>query len=170
MSITSYQYFANISYFKRQTVLENSAICWFLCNQWRRIFLPEVTWYDMTACFFFWHHLQSPLIYRITSDKWSYEWSLHGPLARYVKLRVARAPGMPGTFSPSPRVSDPDMLHGTCVAHVPWCMSGSLTSGFLWNRWRGKRSRHFRRMRNPQLCVSGKRPIGETDWWDFIFV
>ena len=40
---------------------------------------------------------------------------------------------MPGTFSPSPRVSDPDMHHGTCVTHVPWCMPGSLTS-FLWNR------------------------------------
>ena len=22
--------------------------------------------------------------------------------------------------------SDPDMHHGTCVTHVPWCMSGSL--------------------------------------------
>ena len=38
---------------------------------------------------------------------------------------------MPGTFSPPPRVSDPDMHHGTCVTHVPWCMTGSLTSGFL---------------------------------------
>ena len=27
-------------------------------------------------------------------------------------------------------------------------------------RWRGKCSRHSRRMRNPQFCVSGKRPIG----------
>ena len=45
---------------------------------------------------------------------------------------------MPGTFSPSPQVSDPDMHHGTCVTHVPWCMPGSLTSGFLWNRRRGK--------------------------------
>ena len=26
-------------------------------------------------------------------------------------------------------VSDPDMHHGTCVTHVPWCMSGSLTRG-----------------------------------------
>ena len=26
-----------------------------------------------------------------------------------------------------PLVSDPDMHHGTCVTHVPWCMSGSLT-------------------------------------------
>ena len=58
---------------------------------------------------------------------------------------------------------DPDMHHGTCLTHVPWCMSGSLTSGFLWNRLRGKRSRHSRRMRNPQFCVSGKRPIGLAD-------
>ena len=54
----------------------------------------------------------------------------HGSLARYVKLRFAHAPGMPGTFSLPPRVSDPDMHHGTCFTHVPWCMSGSLTSGF----------------------------------------
>ena len=26
-------------------------------------------------------------------------------------------------------VSDPDMHHGTCVTHVPWCMSGSLNRG-----------------------------------------
>ena len=26
-----------------------------------------------------------------------------------------------------PQVSDPDMHHGTCVTHVPCCMSGSLT-------------------------------------------
>ena len=67
---------------------------------------------------------------------------------------------MQGTFSPPPRNSNPDMHHGTCVTHVPWCMPGSLTSGFLWSRWRGKRSRHSRRMRNPQFCVSGKRPMG----------
>ena len=27
--------------------------------------------------------------------------SRHGPLTRYVKLQVAHAPGMPGTFSPA---------------------------------------------------------------------
>ena len=47
--------------------------------------------------------------------------------------------------------------HG--VAIPPWCMPGSLTSGFLWSRWRGKRSRYSRRMRNPRFCVSGKRPM-----------
>ena len=84
---------------------------------------------------------------------------LHGAVDRYVKLRVAHAPGMPGTFSPPPWVSDPDMHHGTCVTHVPWCITGSLTSGFLGNRWRGKRSRHSRRMRNPQFYASCKRAI-----------
>ena len=43
-------------------------------------------------------------------DGWFYE-----PLARYVKLRVARVSGMPGTFSLPPRISDPDMHHGTCL-------------------------------------------------------
>ena len=65
----------------------------------------------------------------------------------------------PGTFSPPPRVSDPDMHQGLCVTHVPWCMLGSQTSGFLWNQWRGKCSRHSRHMRNPQFYVSGKRSI-----------
>ena len=55
--------------------------------------------------------------------------SCHGPLARFVKLWVAHALGMPGTF-----LSNPDMHHGTCVTHVPWCMPESLTSGFLWSR------------------------------------
>ena len=60
-------------------------------------------------------------------------------LARYIILWVAHAPGMPGTFSPPPRVSDPDMHHGTSVTHVPRWMPRSLTSGFLWSRRRRKR-------------------------------
>ena len=55
----------------------------------------------------------------------------YGPLARYAKLRVVHARGMPGTFPPPPRVS----------------------------RCWGKRSRHPRHMRNPRFCVFGKRPI-----------
>ena len=58
-------------------------------------------------------------------------WPTHGSLARYVKVRIAHAPGMQGTFSPPPWVSDPDMHHGTCVTHVPWCKPESLISGFL---------------------------------------
>ena len=66
----------------------------------------------------------------------------HGPLTRYVKLRVGHAPGIQETFSPPLWVSDPDMHHGTCVTQGPWCMLGLLTS-----------------MRNPQFYVSGKRPM-----------
>ena len=81
----------------------------------------------------------------------------HGPLARYVKLRVVHAPGMPGTFSPSPQVSDPDMHHGTCVTHVPWCMPWSLTSGFLWRRWCGKTFLTFPAHAQPAIfCI----------WWE----
>ena len=57
------------------------------------------------------------------------------------------------------RISDPDMHHGTCMTHVPWCMPGSLISDFLWSRWRGKRSRYSRRMCNTIFYVSGKRPM-----------
>ena len=80
----------------------------------------------------------------------------HGPLTRYVKLWVAHAPGMPGTFSPPLWVNDPGMHRGRCVTHLPWCMPGSLTSVF---RWWGKRSLHSRSMCNPQFGVSGKRPM-----------
>ena len=75
------------------------------------------------------------------------------------RLQVAHAPGIPGTFSPPPRFSDPDIHHGMCLTQVSWGMPGSLTSGFLWSRCRGKRSRYARGMRNPQFYVSGKRPI-----------
>ena len=83
----------------------------------------------------------------------------HAPLARNVKLRFAYAPGMPGTFSPPPRVGDPDVHHGTYVTHVPWFMPGLLTSGFVLSRWLGNRSRHSWRMRNPQFYLFGKRPM-----------
>ena len=39
-------------------------------------------------------------------------------LSRYIKLRAAHAPGIPRTFSPPSRLSDPDMHHGTCVASI----------------------------------------------------
>ena len=63
-------------------------------------------------------------------DKQFPSWE-HGPLTRYAKLRVVHASGMPGTF---PR-------HRGFA--IPTCITArSLTSGFLWSRWRGKRSRH----------------------------
>ena len=32
-------------------------------------------------------------------------------------------------FQRKPLLNNPGMHHGTCVTHVPWCMSGSLTRG-----------------------------------------
>ena len=48
--------------------------------------------------------------------------------------KVSHAPGMPGTFSHhqlqrKPLVNDHGIYHGTCVTHVPWCMSGLLNRG-----------------------------------------
>ena len=94
---------------------------------------------------------------------------LHGPLARYVKLWVAHAPAIPRTFFPPPRVSDPDMHHGTCVTHVPWYMLGSLTSGFLWSRWRGKRSRRSWCMRNPQWLIQSRYVAYEVTAESFLY-
>ena len=74
------------------------------------------------------------------------------------QIADAHAPGMPGTFSPPPRVSDPDIDHGTCVTHVPWCMPGSLAVSFEVGGG-GKRSRHSRCMHKPQCYVSGKRSM-----------
>ena len=58
-------------------------------------------------------------------------------------------------FQRKPLVSDPGMHQGMCVTHVPWCMPGSLTSG-----GQGKRSRHSRRMRNPQFYITRVAPWG----------
>ena len=56
------------------------------------------------------------------------------PLARYVKLRLrmrreCRERFPRHWFQRKTLSSDPVMHHGTCVTHVPWCMSGLLTSG-----------------------------------------
>ena len=60
--------------------------------------------------------------------------SCHGPLTRYAKLGVAHAQVMPERFPchrlrRKPLFGDPGVQHGTCVTHVPWRMSGSLTRG-----------------------------------------
>ena len=96
----------------------------------------------------------------VTTENVSISWRYHVPLTRYVKLRVGHAPGKSGTFFPlyrhqrKPLVIDPGMYHGTCVTHVPWCMSGSLTRGENVPSIPGA-------CRNPQFNVSSERPM----WW-----
>ena len=81
----------------------------------------------------------------------------HGPLARYVELWVAHAPGMPGTFS-SPRVSDPDKHAG--IANYRFSLKSVAWKTF----------RHSRGMRNPHFFASGKKSIAVWVWWLLIYI
>ena len=51
-------------------------------------------------------------------------------------------------------VNDHGMHHGTCVTH-----DAVMHVGIANPWWRGKGSRHYRRMRNPHFCISGKRSM-----------
>ena len=82
-----------------------------------------------------------------------------GPLNRYVKLRVAHASEMLGTFSPPPISKE---TANERSRHASRLVRDALAVMHAWianPRCRGKRSRHSRRMRNPQFYVSGKRPM-----------
>ena len=63
----------------------------------------------------------------------SYIW--YGASWQIHKIADCACAGNTGNVSPrrrlqmKPLVSDPGMHHGTCVTHVPWCMSGSLFRG-----------------------------------------
>ena len=62
------------------------------------------------------------------------ECQFHGPLTRYVNCelrmrRECRERFPRHRLQRKPLVRYPGMHHGTCVTHVPWCMSGYLTRG-----------------------------------------
>ena len=77
----------------------------------------------------------------------------HGPLTRYVKLRVAHVPGLPGTFSPpttSKETASQRSQHASRhVRHARAVMHAGIANP----RWWGKLSRHPRPMCDPQLCI-----------------
>ena len=92
----------------------------------------------------------------ISSFFYSFEWASY----QIRKVVGCGCAGNVGNVFPhnrlqrKPLVSDPGMHHGTCVTHVPWCMSGSLT-----RRWRGKRSQHYRRMRTRNCTYLVRGPF-----------
>ena len=57
-----------------------------------------------------------------------------------------------------PLVSD----HGTCVTHVPWCMSESLTRGG------GENVPAYPAHAHPQFYVYDKRPITSHKVWEWV--
>ena len=88
------------------------------------------------------------------------EWWRHGPLTKYVKLRIAHVPGMPRTFSPplTSKETTARLRSRHASRHVRQARA-VMHVGIAYPWWWGKRSRHSRRMRNPQFYVSGKRPM-----------
>ena len=99
------------------------------CSAKRMTFKGRVTTYAVAR-------RQSADTTKLQTDWWL-SLKHHGPLARYVKLWVVHAPGMPGTVSRSPRVSDPDMHHGTAVTVIEGQSRGTLIfSSMLWvDKW-----------------------------------
>ena len=91
--------------------------------------------------------------------------SSHGPLARYVKLRIVHALGMPGMISPPPTSKETASKRSRYASRHVHNARAVMHVGIANPRWRGKRSRHSRRMRNPQFYVFGKRPMHGT--WAF---
>ena len=97
-------------------------------------------------------YLATSLAARITSR-------LYGPLARYVKLRIAHAPEMPGTFSLSPTSNEKTSKRSRHASRHVRDARAVMHVGIANPRWRGKRSQNSRCMRNPQFYVSGKRSM-----------
>ena len=71
------------------------------------------------------------------STFWEWPGSVNSPWASYQIRKIAgrACAGNAGSvfarrwIQRKPRVSDLGMHHGTCVRHMSWCMSGSLTRG-----------------------------------------
>ena len=74
--------------------------------------------------------------------RWPLNWSTDtaSPVSQWTSYQIRKIAGCACArnagnvfprrrFQSKPLVSDPGMHHGTCVTHVPWCMSGSLTCG-----------------------------------------
>ena len=94
----------------------------------------QTTWSIFTLQWYYMSRytcLKSPLTRLLVES--TFKLGTKKPWASYQirKIAVCACTGNAGYVSPPPRVSDPDMHCGTCVTHVPWCMPGSLTLGFL---------------------------------------
>ena len=76
-----------------------------------------------------------------------------------VKLRGAHVPGMLATFSPPPTLKKTASKHSRYTSRHVRLARTVMHVGIAYPRWRGKHSRHSPRMRNPQIYVSGKRPM-----------
>ena len=85
----------------------------------------------------------------------------HGPLTRYVKLQVAHAPGMSGTFSPAADFKrNRQLAIPTCITARAWRTCRDACRDRL-PAVTGKTFPAFPAHAHPQFCVSGKRPMAQ---------
>ena len=85
-------------------------------------------------------------------------WRHYGPLTRYKKLQVAHAPGMPGTFSPPPISKETTSQRSRHASRHVRQARAVMHVGIAYLRWRGKRSRHSRRMRTRNFAYLARGP------------
>ena len=131
---------------------------WASC--WTKSWVPGDIWNTMT---FIWYHcdiqlcsncyLLTSILTLISAAKCTLSFFFK-PWASYQisKIVCCVCAGNAGNVFPAT-----DVTGNTLLAISAWCMSGLLTSGGV-----KKRSRHSRRMRNPQFYLSGKRPMVES--------
>ena len=106
----------------------------------------SVSWHDL--------HCLSDLVH--TAGSGTRMTIAHGHLTRYAKLWVAMRRECRGRFPRHRLQRKPLASDG--VRDAPAVMPVGIAKP----RWRGKRSRHSRRMHNPQFRVSDKRPVAGT--------
>ena len=85
-------------------------------------------------------------------------WRLHGPLTRYGKSQVAHAPGMPGTFPPRPTSKETASKRSRLASRHVRRACAVMHVGITYPRWRGKRSRHSRRMHTHNFTYLARGP------------
>ena len=78
---------------------------------------------------------------------------------KFVKMQVAHASGMPGTFSPPQTWKETIIWRSQHASRHVHHAGVVMHVGIANQQWRGKRSQHSQRMLNPQFHVSGKRPM-----------
>ena len=123
--------------------------------------LSSTTWYDCIdfyCCWIIFCLSQSDSVSQTVQSDWT---DSHGPLTRYVKLQVAHAPGMTGTFPPADFKGNRWLATPSCIT----ARASRTCRDACRNRLpavAGKTFPAFPAHAHLQFYVSGKRPMG---WW-----
>ena len=133
-----------------------STTCVGRCLTWENNFHANISNYLLFILMYFPGIMTSILVIHVKNI---HVVQIHEILARRVKLWVAHAPGMPGTFSPPPTSKETCSKQSQHASRHVRDARAVMQVGIANPRWRVKRSRHSWHMRNPQFYVSGKRPI-----------